>query len=772
MPAKNILIADDDQIILDLLKEILQREGYQIFLASNGEEAVEAIKRYPIDVAILDIKMPIMDGIEALKRIKKIDSTVEVLIMTGYADIETLRQSLIDYGAFDYLLKPLKIKREEICNAVRSALLKRDHALKDDFLEKELNNRILQLEKDFEEKTRQFRESQIKYMEIVENSTDGILIAQDEKLKFVNPKALELTGFTEEEVLNIPFIELVYPEDRSMVMERFMRRLQGDEISSPFTSRVLRKEGDSFWAEINAIKTIWEERPAVMANIKDINDRVESEKKLRESEEKYRDLADSIADIFFAIDGDLKYAYWNKASEKLTGISAKDAIGRQILEIFPDNEETRRALKAYQEVIKTQQSQTFINEFHLGGKQYFFEIDAYPSSNGVSVFVKDITERKCAEETLRESEERYRSLVESTQDSIYLVDGKCRYLFVNQKHLSRFGLPRDKVIGRGYGEFHSEEETKEFAGKLKEVFETDQSLSYEYISERDGGYYIRTLSPVKGPDGRTTAVNVVSKDITERKQAERYKERLLAELEAKNKELESFVYSISHDLKTPLVSLQGFSSLLQRELHGQLDEEGKHYMERIQDNVTHMDSLISDLLELSRIGRVVGPMEEIDMAALLREIQQDLAVELEETSAELVVQEPLPAVHADPGRIRQVFTNLIENALKFRSRDRPLRIEVGCKEERGSYRIHVADNGIGIAPQYQEQIFNPFRKLDPKTEGMGIGLALVKKIVEHHGGRVWIESPSTLLRTPTEAAEGQEGGGATFYLTLPRREES
>ena len=129
-------------------------------------------------------------------------------------------------------------------------------------------------------------------------------------------------------------------------------------------------------------------------------------------------------------------------------------------------------------------------------------------------------------------------------------------------------------------------------------------------------------------------------------------------------------------------------------------------------------------------------------------------------------------MHADPGRIRQVFTNLIDNALKFRSEDRPLQIEVGCKEERGSYRIHVADNGIGIALQYQEQIFATFRKLDPKTEGMGIGLALVKKIVEHHGGRVWVESPSTLLRPPTKAGKGQEPVGATFYFTLPRKEES
>ena len=470
MPTKNILIADDDQVILHLLEEILQMEGYQTFLVSNGEEAVEATKKYPIDVAILDKKMPSMDGIEALKHIKKIDSTIEVLIMTGYADIETLRQSLIDYGAFDYLLKPLKIKREEICNAVRNALLKRDHALKDDFIEKELNNRILQLEKDFEEKTRQLRESQIKYKEIVENSTDGIFIAQDEKLKFVNPKVLELTGFTEEEILNIPFTESVYPEDRPMVMESFMRRLQGDESSSSHIFRVLKKDGDSFWVEKNSVRTIWEERPAVMANIKDINDRVESEKKLRESEEKYRDLADSIADIFYAMDEDLKYIYWNKASEKIIGISAKDAIGKQILDIFPDNKETWRAMGIYQEVLETQQAQAFVNEYHLGGKKYFFEISAYPSSKGLSVIVKDITERKRAEKALQESEERFRAIFEQAADSIALIDAETGDLveFNGMAH-ENLGFTREEFQKLKIPDFEIIESAKEVARHIEKV---------------------------------------------------------------------------------------------------------------------------------------------------------------------------------------------------------------------------------------------------------------------------------------------------------------
>jgi signal transduction histidine kinase len=245
----------------------------------------------------------------------------------------------------------------------------------------------------------------------------------------------------------------------------------------------------------------------------------------------------------------------------------------------------------------------------------------------------------------------------------------------------------------------------------------------------------------------------VWRDVTERKQAEEERKRLLAELEVKNRELESFVYTVSHDLKAPLISLDGFSSMLQKKFHDQLGQQGQHYLNRIQANVAHISALVTHLLELSRIGRVVGPIEEIDVAALLRETQEELAVRLAEAGAEFVTHKPLLTIHADRSRIRQVFANLIDNAVKFRSEDRPLRIEVGHRRESGCYRFHVVDNGLGIAPQYQKQIFNPFRRLDAETEGAGMGLALVKKIVEHHGGRIWVES--------------EVGKGSTFYFTLP-----
>jgi signal transduction histidine kinase len=283
-----------------------------------------------------------------------------------------------------------------------------------------------------------------------------------------------------------------------------------------------------------------------------------------------------------------------------------------------------------------------------------------------------------------------------------------------------------------------------------------KGFEWETIRKDGARVYMEvSVSLIARPGEKPIGFCGVARDITERKKAEEERERLLAEIAAKNQELESFVYTISHDLRTPLVSMDGFYSLLKRESQDQLGEQGQHYLERIRANVAHMNTLVTELLELSRIGRVVGPEEEIDVGALLREIEEGLAPKLEQEGVEFVVQQPLPAVRGDRGRIRQVFANLIENAVKFRSLERGLRIEVGCEEERGFYRLHVRDNGIGILPQYQEQIFDPFRQLDRGIEGVGMGLALVKRIVEHHGGRLWVESES--------------GKGSTFYFTIPDR---
>ena len=360
---------------------------------------------------------------------------------------------------------------------------------------------------------------------------------------------------------------------------------------------------------------------------------------------------------------------------------------------------------------------------------------------------------KEVEEALRESEQRYRRLFEGIGDAVMVYSSQGRFLDCNEATLQRLGYSPEElfrlraadIVHPGFHQLMKDNQERIWGGEATVVESAHRCKDGRVIPVEVNAHVIEYQGEA--------AILAVVRDITERKRAEEERRRLLADLEAKNRELESFVYSVSHDLRAPLVSLDGFSHLLYKDLYDQLGDQGPHYLDRIQANVSHMNALISELLELARIGQVVGPTEEIDVAVLLRETQEELAIKLEEAGAELVVQEPLPTVHADRGRIRQVFTNLIENAIKFRSQERPLRIEVGCQQEGGFYRFHVADNGIGIAPQYHELIFATFRQLDPQTEGVGMGLALVKKIVEHHGGRVWVES--------------EEGSGATFYFTLP-----
>jgi len=400
MPKKNILIADDDQVILDILKEMIQREGYRVFLASNGKEAVEAIKINPIDLAILDIKMPVMDGIEALKEIKKIDQGIEVLMMTGYADLETLKQAVSYHGAFDYILKPFK--RIDILNGIQNALLKRDFASQKKFREKELEERILQLEKEFHERTHQLRESQVKYRDIVENSNDAIVVVQDGKLKFANTKTVELTGYPQEELKDMSFLEMVHPEDRDMVAESY----KSEDFTNIFSFRALRKSGESLWVESNAVKTTWEKREATLNIIRDISERKRAEEALKASQDYTRNIIDSSLDMIIAVDMNRRIVEFNKAAERTFGYRREDIVGTMVDILYADPNE---GLEVHKTAVDNSQCTREILNRRKNGEVFpsFLSastlLDTHGDVQGVMGVSRDITARKQAQEKLTAS---------------------------------------------------------------------------------------------------------------------------------------------------------------------------------------------------------------------------------------------------------------------------------------------------------------------------------------------------------------------------------
>ena len=486
----------------------------------------------------------------------------------------------------------------------------------------------------------------------------------------------------------------------------------------------------------------------------DIIERKKAEEELRESEERYRELTDSITNIFFAMDEDLRYTYWNKASEELTGIQAKDAIGKSIYELFPEPE-GKRATEEYLEVLRTHQPRQFVNEYQLKGKWYCFEISAYPSIHGISAFAKDITERKRMEDALRESESKYKTLVENIPQKVFLKDKNSVYISCNENYARDLKIKCNEIVGKTDYDFYPRELADKYRANEKRVIESDkeEELEEKYITDGREIWVNTIKTPVKDENRNVIGVLGIFWDITERKQVEEERELLIKDLEVKHAEMERFAYTISHELRTPLVTLQGYTGLLQRDFEQLEREKAVSDLRFIQNAVSTMARLLEDTLELSRTGRVMNPPEDVPFSALVRDALVQLTEQLKWSRIDVAVAENLSTVHVDRMRLVEVLVNLIENSIKFMGDQTRPRIEIGSRKEGEETVFFVKDNGIGIDKSQHEKIFQLFYKVDKKSKGSGAGLAIVKRIVEVHGGRIWIES--------------EKGKGCTVCFTLP-----
>ena len=626
------------------------------------------------------------------------------------------------------------------------------------------------------------RESEEKLRVLFEQLPIGVsLLDQNRKMIYANPALEKILAISRDDLLKDKYQNRRYirPDGTSMPPEEYasVRAFQEQQPVYDVETGVITESSKTIWTSVSAAPFPVAGKGVVIATV-DITERKRAEGMLVKSEKRFRQLSDLLPQIVFETDisGNLTFA--NQYGFKSFGYSHEDFQSGINIFALVAPEDRERIKKRFKEILSG--SEAAAREYQGMRKDGgIFPILLHAATileDGVPIGVRgiaiDITERKQAEEALKKSEEYFRALTENSSDIIIILDKKGTITYTSPS-IERFaGYKPEELIGKSGFDFIKPVDLPRAIYDFGKAILTRETIipNIFRVRHKDGSERILDGLGKNLLDNPVIAGFVMNtRDITERKQAEAERERLLAELEAKNRELESFVYTVSHDLKAPLVSMSGFSSALKKEYENQLAEKGKHYLERIQANVAQMDSLIANLLELSRIGQVAEPTEGIDVAALLREIRDALAIRLREAGAKLVVQEPLPTVRADRIRIRQVFVNLIDNAVKFKSAERALRIEVGCRQQSGFHRFHVTDNGIGIPHKYQDQIFAPFQKLHSEIEGVGIGLALVKKIVEHHGGRVWLESPSAkFISSEAEGiGTGNEGAGATFYFTLP-----
>ncbi len=387
-----------------------------------------------------------------------------------------------------------------------------------------------------------------------------------------------------------------------------------------------------------------------------------------------------------------------------------------------------------------------------------------------------LDERRKAEMTLRELNKDFVTLLESTGDYIYFKDQNSRIRFCSQTlaNITGHSSWRD-MIGKHDLEIFPKDTARIYYEEELPIFREGKSLLNKtdpyYDAQGKQGWVNTNKWPVFGDDKKTVVgIFGISRDITELKEAEdkinelnrdleqRVAERT-AQLEAANKELESFSYTVSHDLRAPLRAIDGFSHILQEDYTDKLDDEGKRLLNVVSDNTNRMGQLIDDILQFSRTGRLELNFSEIDMEGMARTVLEELQSVAAAKRKLQVEIEHLPSVTGDPPMMHQVFVNLLSNAIKFTGAKESAMIKVGGAVEGDEAVYYVKDNGAGFDMQYADKLFGVFRRLHGvnEFEGTGIGLAIVKRIVNRHGGRVW--------------AEGKVNEGATIYFTLPTKEK-
>ncbi|HZY79050.1 MAG TPA: PAS domain S-box protein [Cyclobacteriaceae bacterium] len=528
------------------------------------------------------------------------------------------------------------------------------------------------------------------------------------------------------------------------------------------------KDGSIYWVDTSIVPFLNDHgKPyqyvAIRSEITDrkLSDeiRVANRRLEREVSEKQAELADvleKMSDAFVMLDADLCYRYANKRFGELARKDTEKIIGKWIWDEFPDAVGT----PSYNAI-----NDAFNEQRNISQMDYYPPLDIwhqnniYPTPKGLSIIIRDVTAEMRAERKLLESERLYRTIASSIPGCvILLIDRDLKYFLVEGNMLETFGYTKDELLGHKVQDVLTKERFEALEPNFERVFKGE---SFSMSFRRDQYDLLTRYVPLRDQHDQIYAAMLVALDITELKQAERKiadlntsLEKKVAErtsqLEVANQELESFSYSVAHDLRAPLRGVAGYSNMLSEDYKDKLDDEGKRILDQIGHNAHRMGVLIDDLLTFSRLGRKEVRKAPVDMEALI----EDVLREMPKGPATIRRRDIKPA-YGDFSLIKHVVTNLLSNAVKYSSKKENPVVTIASWEEGGKIQYSINDNGVGFDMKYADKLFGVFQRLHSSEdfEGTGVGLAIVKRIIGRHGGEV--------------RAEGKPDHGATFYFTLP-----
>jgi len=612
---------------------------------------------------------------------------------------------------------------------------------------KNLEEMVNQQTKELKSANEKLREGEEKYRSIFESVTDAIFIC-NMKGEFVevNQAATSIYGYSREELLKMSPFDLVHP-DYIEVFQDFLRSVSEGKLFKGETIDIA-KNGNLLNSSITGKSINFKGRNHLMAVVHDLTD-------LRKAQSQVDSFFNNTLSLLCIAGVDGFFKRINPAWEKLLGYTAEEILATPFLD-FTHPDDCELTLREVEKLSKGAKTINFSN-------RYKCKDGSYRWMNWTSVLVGDvlysaaidITEIKETEKRLKEEKEFTETAVNSLPGVFYMLDSTGKFIRWNRNFIRITGYTDEEMFEINALSLFSKEEHKEVGNAISKAFSEGESKVEGNFITKSGkhvpfyftGYRIEI-------DGEIYLVGT-GIDISELKETEKKLQDIMKELERSNKDLENFAYVASHDLQEPLRKIASFTGLLEQRYTELLDERGLKYMHYVIDGASRMQKLINGLLKVSRVSTRGKEFDTVDMSEVMHQVLESLSMLIREKSGNIIVNN-LPEIVADESQMISLIQNLIGNALKF-CKDRIPEIKIAVQERKQDWLFSIEDNGIGISPELHDKIFIIFQRLHSREEfpGTGIGLAVCKKIVERHGGKIWLES--------------EPGKGTKFYFTISKK---
>jgi PAS domain S-box-containing protein len=618
----------------------------------------------------------------------------------------------------------------------------------------------------------------LSYREIFDQANQVIYINNYDTLAFedVNQKALEIFGKTKEEMLASDGSEYS-SNNPGYTLQDAVEKLLKAKFEGPqvFDWQSKAADGSLFWTEVRIQKINMGGVDKIVTFFYSIDDRKKLEQELKRANEENKKILDSSLDIITTVDENGRFVKISAACEKVWGYTPEELIGKEYIDFV--NPEDKHVSKQIEENIINGINENYFQNTYIrkdGSKVPMVWTSIWDENDKMFYAVaRDATESQKAEKAIQESEERYRHLFNNNPFPMFIWDFETfEIVECNDEALKKYGYTKEEFIGKSIKDIRPEEDRQIFEKITvnEEEYNKPHKRVWRHLKKNGDIMYVEASGNTINYKGRTSAFVIIN-DVTEKvkteqllQESEQKLRNLNTQLEKKvasrtaelietNRHLEAFSYSISHDLKSPIRTINVFSQILTKKLDHLIDDDTKELLTTIQSNCLRMSEMVEKMLDFSKTGKKNLQKEKIDTEALVRDVVANM--DIHENPALQIIIHPMPTCKADQSMMKQLFANLISNAVKYSSRNPAPLIEIGAQQDERKTTFYVKDNGTGFDSKYASKLFQVFKRLhsDNEFDGTGVGLAIVKQIVEKHGGKVW--------------AEGELGVGATFYFSIP-----